>query len=88
LVFAPRGVPLVFHSVDPVQSGLMALIGRMAPLCTAYNNRSPKASVSIAYVLVAAGDSRATPFFSFGLLRVYADPYTEVWEVSAHRISI
>ena len=37
LVFAPNGVPLVYHSVDPLQSGLMAVIGLIAPLWAAYD---------------------------------------------------
>lgn len=37
LVFAPKGAPLIYHSVDPVQSGLMAVIGFIVPLWMAYN---------------------------------------------------
>jgi hypothetical protein len=43
--------------------------------------RSAASKVQVAYVLVGAGDPRAPAFESFGFARVYADAYTEVWEV-------
>jgi len=37
VVFAPKGAPLVFHCLDPLQSGLMATLGAVVSPWTAYN---------------------------------------------------